>query len=573
MKRFTKNLFRIALATGLIWTQATPLAAQTNDQPDSVLTDSNTVTASPKASTATADKPAPHKRRGPVVSIGGTSTTAAGESAEVVVAIGGSSNAGGKVQDAVVAIGGDATAEGDVGDAVVAVGGDAKAHGKVGDAVVAVAGNATAFGEVGDAVVAVMGDVRIGSNAVVRGDVVSVGGKVEVEEGAQVKGEIVEVGVAQYPILAPLKGVADWLRHCVLKFRLLAPQPGWYWVVAGVFLLLYLLIAAAIPRPVAACVKELTERPATTFLIGLLMKLLIPLVMIVLAITGIGMIVIPFIWAALFIAGLVGKVALFEYLGGKILKLFGVTLARPVLALLAGFAVITMFYMIPLLSLLIYLLVGIWALGTAVTATFNSVRKETPPRPQYPPSHPMPPVTQAPGPSGFAAPPAGTFATPAGTSESTTTNAFTAAPPPPAAPIPEAYALPRAGFWERMGAAFLDVILVAILVGLIAHSPLGLLFGPPIGLAIALGYFAGMWAWKGTTVGGVVLNLKVVRLDNQPVTFAVALVRGLASMLSFLVFFLGFFWIIVDRDKQSWHDKIAGTVVIRTPRAMPLVCL
>ena len=74
-------------------------------------------------------------------------------------------------------------------------------------------------------------------------------------------------------------------------------------------------------------------------------------------------------------------------------------------------------------------------------------------------------------------------------------------------------------------------------------------------------------------MGGVVLNLKVVRLDNQPVTFAVALVRGLASMLSFLVFFLGFFWIIVDRDKQSWHDKIAGTVVIRTPRAMPLVCL
>ena len=96
---------------------------------------------------------------------------------------------------------------------------------------------------------------------------------------------------------------------------------------------------------------------------------------------------------------------------------------------------------------------------------------------------------------------------------------------------------------------------------------------PPIGLAIALGYFAGMWAWKGTTVGGVVLNLKVVRLDNQPVTFAVALVRGLASTLSFIVFFLGFFWIILDRDKQAWHDKIAGTVVIRTPRAMPLVCL
>lgn len=568
MKRITQQLFVVALATGLIWAHVTPLAAQTNDQPVAVATNNNAAATATDALPTDEVKPAANKRRGPVVSIGASSTTVAGESAEVVVAIGGSSKAGGKVQDAVVAIGGDATADGDVGDAVVAIGGDATAHGKVGDAVVAVAGNAVAFGEVGDAVVAVMGDVRIGSNAVVRGDVVSVGGKVEVADGAQIKGEIVEVGVAQYPILAPLKGVADWLRHCVLKFRLLAPQPGWYWVVAGIFLLLYLLIAAAIPRPVAACVKELTERPATTFLIGLLMKLLVPLVMIVLAITGIGMIVIPFIWAALFIAGLIGKVALFEYLGGKILNLFGVTVARPVLALLAGFAVITMFYMVPLLSLLIYLLVGIWALGTAVTATFNSARREAPPRPPYAPAGP---AATNPPPSGAAG-----VATPLVTNFSAAPeHTGTSAPnlPPPTAPVPEAYALPRAGFWERMGAAFLDVILVAFVVGFIAHSPPGRFFGPPIGLAVSLAYFAGMWAWKGSTIGGTVLNLKVVRLDNQPVTFAVALVRGLASALSVIVCFLGFFWIIVDRDKQAWHDKIAGTVVIRTPRAMPLVCL
>jgi len=81
-----------------------------------------------------------------------------------------------------------------------------------------------------------------------------------------------------------------------------------------------------------------------------------------------------------------------------------------------------------------------------------------------------------------------------------------------------------------------------------------------------LAYFAGMWAWKGSTIGGTVLNLKVVRLDNQPVTFAVALVRGLASALSVIVCFLGFFWIILDRDKQAWHDKIAGTYVVRVPR-------
>jgi len=131
--------------------------------------------------------------------------------------------------------------------------------------------------------------------------------------------------------------------------------------------------------------------------------------------------------------------------------------------------------------------------------------------------------------------------------------------------VSEVLTLPRANFWERMGAAFLDVILVSILGSFVG--------GPPLGYLVALAYFAGMWAWKGTTIGGIVLNLKVVRLDDQPVTFVVALVRGLASAFSVIVLFLGFFWMIWDREKQTWHDKIAGTVVVRQPRGMPLVCL
>ena len=131
--------------------------------------------------------------------------------------------------------------------------------------------------------------------------------------------------------------------------------------------------------------------------------------------------------------------------------------------------------------------------------------------------------------------------------------------------MPEALAFPKASFWERMGAAFLDVALVGILGGIVHATPLGLL--------VALAYFAGMWAWKGTTIGGIVLGLKVVRLDGQPVTFVVALVRALAAAFSVFVLFLGFLWIAWDSDKQGWHDKIAGTVVVRLPRGTPLVCL
>jgi uncharacterized RDD family membrane protein YckC len=67
--------------------------------------------------------------------------------------------------------------------------------------------------------------------------------------------------------------------------------------------------------------------------------------------------------------------------------------------------------------------------------------------------------------------------------------------------------------------------------------------------------------------------LKVVRLDGSPLTFAATLVRALAAAFSVVVLFLGFLWIIWDKEKQGWHDRIAGTVVVRLPRGLPLVCL
>jgi uncharacterized RDD family membrane protein YckC len=127
--------------------------------------------------------------------------------------------------------------------------------------------------------------------------------------------------------------------------------------------------------------------------------------------------------------------------------------------------------------------------------------------------------------------------------------------------LPDALCYPKASFWERMGAGFLDLVLVGILGSAVAH------FAPLVMLA----YFAGMWAWKGTTVGGIVLGLKVVRLDGQPLSFVVCLVRSLAAMFSAAFLFLGFFWIAWDSEQQGWHDKIAGSVVVKLPRSAPLI--
>jgi uncharacterized RDD family membrane protein YckC len=477
-------------------------------------------------------------------------------------------------REAVVTIGGNAILkENETAEAVVAIGGNAIAKGQVRDAVVAVFGNVEVSGEVRDAVVAVMGNVKLLPGAKVRGEVVSVGGTVEKAEGAEVGGQIQEIDFGALGLPKP-EWLKSWFKQCVLKLRPLAPSVGWVWAVAGVCFLIYLLVALAFPRPVQRCVDELTRRPATTFLIGLMTKMLIPVATLILLVTGIGVFIVPFLAAAVLFAGILGKVALLQYFGQQLGRLFsGGALVSPLVSLLIGAALLTVLYLVPVLGLLSLLITGMWALGAAVTALFGGMRREMPERPQPPPSVPPPAyVPVAPMSAGAAAPAAGIAAMPVGSPEGPTQGGATppafAVPPVAAAtpaPAPEAWTLPRAGFWERMGAGFLDVVLVSILGGLVG--------GPPLGFLVALAYFAGMWAWKGTTIGGIVLKLKVVRLDGRPITFPVALVRGLAAAFSVIVFFLGFLWMAWDGDKQGWHDKIAGTVVVRLPQTQSLVCL
>jgi uncharacterized RDD family membrane protein YckC len=114
-----------------------------------------------------------------------------------------------------------------------------------------------------------------------------------------------------------------------------------------------------------------------------------------------------------------------------------------------------------------------------------------------------------------------------------------------------------------MGALFLDMILVGVVCG---PTNLGHLI--PI---IIAAYGAAMWTTKGTTIGGIICGLKVVRIDDRPIDWATAIVRALGCFLSLAVAGLGFVWVVFDDQKQSWHDKIAGTTVVRTPKGTSLV--
>ena len=79
-----------------------------------------------------------------------------------------------------------------------------------------------------------------------------------------------------------------------------------------------------------------------------------------------------------------------------------------------------------------------------------------------------------------------------------------------------------------------------------------------------IGYFVYFWSSSGQTPGKMIMGIKVVSVDGGPVSVGKAIVRLIGYAISGIVIYLGFLWIIWDKGKQGWHDKIAGTYVVKT---------
>lgn len=85
----------------------------------------------------------------------------------------------------------------------------------------------------------------------------------------------------------------------------------------------------------------------------------------------------------------------------------------------------------------------------------------------------------------------------------------------------------------------------------------------PMAIILVLTYFSFFHGAWGQTIGKMIFRLRVVKTDGQPLTFSRALARTFAYTLSAIPFFLGFFWVGFSSRKRSWHDAIAGTMVVR----------
>jgi uncharacterized RDD family membrane protein YckC len=507
-----------------------------------------------------------------VVSVGHSSHLQSGEKAESVVSVFGSS-----------------TSEGEADD-VVSVFGNTRVTGPVHDSAVAVLGNNYVDSKVDGDVVAVLGNVTLGPNAEVGGDVVAVLGTMDRDPGAILHGSVQRILNFDTGGIGGFAWLNTWISHCLLYGRPLAIVHGlgWAWTLALGLLAFYACLALLFRSGVEQCVNTLETEPGHTALAALIGILLTPVLLVLLCVTVIGIAAVPFVVGALFCMSLFGKAVMLAWLGGRVSGRRPGPANHPAVAILIGGALVLVLYVVPVVGFLVYKLLGFFGFGAVVytLVLHTRARRAAAGPPAAPASSAFAGAraadlsnsaamagagwTAGPAPAagvagaGAAAPESSTAAEPVPPAAAPSPSAPPGPMPPGALPPHITAAMPRAGFWIRMAALLLDVLLVGFVMSLL-HP-----FGNFHIIVLAI-YGAVMWKLRGTTVGGIVCDLHVVRLDGRPLDWETAIVRALGCFLSLFVVFLGFIWIAFDYNHQAWHDKIAGTVVVRAKRGAPLI--
>ena len=457
----------------------------------------------------------------------------------------------GKHADSVVAIMGSAISEGDA-DSAVSILGSTHVTGTLTDSAVAVLGDVYVDSKIDGDAVAVLGNIELGPHAEVGGDVVVVGGKLQRDPDAIVRGE------AQTVLSGDFGGfdwVKPWIRHCLFLGRPLALVPGicWAWTLALSFLALYVLLAFLFRSGLNQCVQTFESHPGHCIVAALIAALVSPIIITLLCVTVIGIAAVPFVVAALFFAGLFGKAVLLAWIGERFI---GRPQPEPqghaALAVLLGGTIVLVLYLVPVLGFIVYKLLGLLGFGAVVYTLLQSLRARRTATAEVGSGPAVAAAVSAGAGTDSPPPPAASATAAAATATSAESIAVAAA---------SAASLPRAGFWIRIVALLLDAFIVAIVVGVFHHKA-------DVELLLLAIYGAVMWKLRGATVGGIVFDMQVVRQDGREIDWVTAFVRALSCFLSLAPAGLGFLWIAFDSEKQAWHDKIAGTVVVRTRRRL-----
>ena len=132
------------------------------------------------------------------------------------------------------------------------------------------------------------------------------------------------------------------------------------------------------------------------------------------------------------------------------------------------------------------------------------------------------------------------------------------------------------GFWMRVFASIIDTLILVVFIGLIAFAVYGTqylrlhydgkttLFDFLVQVLLPALAVIVFWRYRGATPGKMLRKLQIVRADDYgEISIGMALLRYVGYFISAIALGLGFLSIIWDAEKRGWHDKIAGTRVIR----------
>jgi uncharacterized RDD family membrane protein YckC len=135
--------------------------------------------------------------------------------------------------------------------------------------------------------------------------------------------------------------------------------------------------------------------------------------------------------------------------------------------------------------------------------------------------------------------------------------------------LPGVHAAP--GLLRRLAAIVYDTILLAAVLFAATAAILpfnagnafrpGQYFYPAYLIGVSFLFFAWFWTHGGQTLGMRAWKIKVLTTDGNPINWRQAVLRFASALISWAVLGLGFWWILCDKQKRGWHDRLSHTML------------
>jgi uncharacterized RDD family membrane protein YckC len=133
------------------------------------------------------------------------------------------------------------------------------------------------------------------------------------------------------------------------------------------------------------------------------------------------------------------------------------------------------------------------------------------------------------------------------------------------------------GFLRRLAAQIYDLFLLIALLFLATALLLPFTAGEAVSAqqtliyriylaVISFLFYGWFWTHGGQTLGLRAWKIKLLTLDQKPINWNQALLRFATAIVSWGFFGLGFLWILIDKNRHSWHDHLSKTALFFFPQ-------